>query len=341
MARWWMLLALWWLLTAGGVPAWAARDSTDVVLGGPDTEFYGPLPSPSQDPLAILVLQPLAEAAALLPAGVRNLTVSLAATSDRRLEDAQGVHEKYQYGLTTLQLNYRQRLRRGELGVQLPVYLRGDDYLAPFIDDYHELFGFRSRQTPDFPHGGYAYDIATPAGTVYAGDSRGTALGELSLSYKQPVWQTPDGRRVLSARASVKAPTGRPSLATSSGSWDEGLGLLYQQRLGQRLQLYGNYDFILTGDPAWPHAQRQNVVQFVACAEYKLRPGLSATAQFQQATNPLTLGNSQSDQDEGELAAGFRGRVRDGRTWSAWLREDIHGNTGPDVTFAGALGWEW
>jgi hypothetical protein len=342
MLRWCALLLLG-LAHCGAAlaPAWAEDGCACDATAAAVPQFYGPLPSASQDPLALLVLQPPPAQAAVLPDGVARFSLGLAATSDRRLEDTQGVREHYHYGLTTLQLGYRARLGRGELGVELPLYYRGLGYLEPFIDGYHDVFGFKTRQTPDFPRSGYAFDIAAPGGTVYAGDSRGAGLGELALSYQQELARSAEGRRVLGARVAVKAPTGSPARATGSGSWDAGLGLLYQQRLSRRLQVYANYDFILTGAPAWPLAPRQNVQQYLAAAEYKLNRNLSATAQFQQATNPLTLGNSQSDQDAGELAAGLQGRLAGGRTWSVWLREDIHGNTGPDATFAAAVGWEF
>ena len=85
----------------------------------------------------------------------------------------------------------------------------------------------------------------------------------------------------------------------------------------------------------------QDVQQYLAAVEYKLAPEVSAIAQFQAATNPLTLGNSETDEDCGELAAGLQGRLGAGQTWGVWLRKDILGDTGPDATFAASVAWEF
>lgn len=308
--------------------------------GASDVAFFGPLPSQSQDPLGLLALQAMPEAAKVLAdADSGQLTLAAQLTSDRRLENAQGVREHYHYELATLTADYRRRLGAGELGATLPVYHRGSDSLAPLIDGFHELLGFRDRRTPDFPEGGYVYSIATAGGTVYDGNSSGVAVGDLSLRYKHPLRRT--GSSALSARVMVKAPTGRPAQAAGSGSWDAGAGLLWQRRLGRRWQAYANCDYVLTGPAGWDNAQRQNSVQLMGAVEYALARNVTATAQFQAATNPLTLDNSETDEDCGELAVGLQGRLAGGERWGAWLREDILGDTGPDVSFGASLGWEF
>lgn len=304
-------------------------------------EFFGPLPSVSQDPLGLLVLQPPPETAAVLADGVSSLTLTTQLTSDRRLEAAQGVREHYHYELASVSAQGRWHLGAGELGVALPIYYRSAEGLKPVIDGFHKLFGFRDRRTPDFPEGGYAYNIATPDGTVYAGSSSGAALGDLSLRYKHPLWQTQDGETTLSGRVALKLPTGQAAQAAGSGAWDTGAGLLWQQRLGRRWQAYANYDYIMTGASGWPNVERQDVVQYMAAFEYALARNLTTTAQFQAASNPLTLGNSETDEDCGELAIGLQGRMASGERWGAWLREDILGDTGPDVSFGASLGWEF
>jgi len=112
-------------------------------------------------------------------------------------------------------------------------------------------------------------------------------IGDLAFRIKGKVWEEGKTLPALSARASVKLPSGNDDRAFGSGEIDWGLGLLLQKNIGP-ISAYFNADVTFPGD-AYENAvgSLEKFYTFMFGTEYRFTPRFSALAQINWVSRPF------------------------------------------------------
>lgn len=303
-------------------------------------EFFGPLAVINQHPPSILFLAPIPEPAAVCAPGQRFLRLKLDWTNLIIRELDSGIIADYDFEMLRAEANYSTHLGRGELNAQLPVIYRGHGMLDGIIADWHSAFSLLNGLRDNYPDGMYRYIIATREGLVFNDDGDSFGLGDLSVSYKHPLWNRGDGSNAAALRVAAKLPTGDPSEAMGSGNWDIQIGGLYQRQLSRKLRGYANVDWVFTGAPDWDNISHQDILATLWAVEYAWKQRTTIVLEYRTQRNPLRLGSFEADKDSQDLVLGFNHRVNGGLVWSGGFAEDINPETSPDLLLFSYLAWE-
>ncbi len=303
-------------------------------------EFYGPLSAINTHPPNLLFLAPPPEAAAVLKPGRQTALVKLDYTNVIILERDHYTWVEYDYEGARVAAEYHRGLAHGELSVQLPFYYRDRGWLDPVMATWHSIFGLPNGLRDRYADNRYRYTIRMRNGLVYGDGPGARGVGDLSVGYKQALWDRGNGRDAAALRAMVKAPTGDPQHAMGSGNWDFSLGALYQRQLRAHLRAYANVDYIWTGAPEWDIAANDLLISNWAL-EYSVSPRTTVLAQYRINTNPLRTGSKEADKNAQELTFGFNHRIQPNMVWSGGFVEDINPETAPDFVISTDLKWEF
>jgi len=304
-------------------------------------EFYGPLVITNHHPTTEMFLTPVPQPATVLGPGEASLTLRADWVNDIIRELDSGVIFDLDFECIYLTTEYRRGLMGGELSARLPVSARTHGVLDSMIADWHKAFGLRNGHRDDLPDYMYHYTIVTREGVVFNDEGDTYGIGDLTLSYKHPLFNRDEGNEAAALRVGLKAPLGDPNKAMGSGNWDYQLGALYQRQLSRRLRGYANLDWVVIGAPDWENIGYQDIVVGVLGLEYAYRPGTTLVAQYRKHRNPLRSGNEEADKDAQELALGFNHRLGPNLVWSGGFNEDINPDTAPDFVMTTSFRWSF
>jgi hypothetical protein len=152
-----------------------------------------------------------------------------------------------------------------------------------------------------------------------------------------------DLRPALSARASVKLPTGSKSKAFGSGELDWGVGLLLEKDI-KKLALYLNADVTVPGEAYEDDGiDLQEFYTLLLGLEYRFTPQCSLLAQTYHMTRPFSeTGVDPLDRRIHELLVGVSYRTKGNVTVQGGFMEDIldSADAGADVTIFFNIGME-
>ncbi len=251
-------------------------------------EKSGPMPIVNQSPIQLLFLQAVPDRAETLPKG-RGF-IRLNSTLTNTLVSKESPH--YQANLdmeafrTSLEVGYGLSPRL-EVAFSLPVSHHYSGILDGFIEEAEGVFGDKRRLREAEQDNTFTYAVTKDGQTVISGTENTTGLGDAVLRAKAKVFDQGDLRPTLSARASVKLPTGRKSRAFGSGELDWGLGLLLEKDV-KRFALYLNADVTFPGEPfADVGLSLREFYTLLFGVEYSFSPRLSAVSQVCFISRPF------------------------------------------------------
>jgi hypothetical protein len=296
----------------------------------------GPIPITNQAPIQLLFLQPLPDRAEVLPKG-KGL-VRLNTTLTNTLVSTQSTH----YDVTVDMEALRTCLEVGygiaswlELGYSVSVSYHWAGILDGFIYDVENFFGSVRGIREVEERYQFAYHVKKDGKTVISGTENSIGVGDIPIRLKAKVCDQGDILPAVSARASVKLPTGKKSKAFGSGEFDWGLGVLLEKDVN-KLSFYLNGDVTFPGEAYEDDGiSLQEFYTLLVGLEYRFTPQFSLLAQTYHITRPFSqTGVAPLDRRIHEVLVGFSYRTKASLTVQGGLMEDILDSldAGADVT---------
>jgi hypothetical protein len=301
----------------------------------------GPIPIVNQAPIQLLFLQPIPDRAETYPEGRYSLSLNTAITNTLLWGKSEN-HIGYmdmEMIRTCLDVKYG-ILSGAEIAMSVPFVYSSGGFMDRAILEFEELVSnVRDLRKKEDQYGradSYTYSVKKNDKAFIEGRENSAGLGDLGLSVKGKIWDEGDRVPYLSARFSVKFPTGDEDKAFGSGEVDYGLGLLLQKTIN-RVTGYLNADVIFPG-----HAFEQaNVSLRTFCevmlgVEYNFSERFSGLTQLYYITRPFEdTGLEMLDRRMWNLLLGVSYLTRIGICLQGGFVEDFFtsSNTGADITF--------
>lgn len=221
---------------------------------------------------------------------------------------------------------------RLELGVRATVERTGGGFLDGTVTGLHRFLGAGDRNRPEYPRHAYGQWLRDADGTVLVDipQRASPALEDLRVFAKWGAYASPDGRRAVSLKGSIRVPTADNTVGRERA--DAALTVMGQ--VGWR----GWYLHGLVGgttvrrSPELDSVLRGSHWTFMAGAERPLHPGLSLLVQATGSTQILRdLGDHDVDGAPTNVVFGVVGR-RGAWRWEVAMQEDAPAR-GPSTDF--------
>ena len=228
-----------------------------------------------------------------------------------------------------------------ELGVEVPYVTHYGGFLDPFIDDFHELFGFPDGNRDTASRGELDFFVRLDGESVAMFTQSRHGLGDVRLQLGRQLWTRAATAGAL--RFQLKAPTGDLQQLTGSGGWDGAAWLELEQRAALGLEplavTFGAGAAVL-GDSDVPGNRQRSWAPFGHFGlSLRLTPAVLFHGQL-DAQGELWEGvDHAGDAVQGTLG----GRVRLGpRSWlDLGVVEDLRSKSSSDVVFQFSLTSRW
>lgn len=277
-----------------------------------DYHTYGPLPVRTQNPLTLLFVSQTLERASTLPKGHFSTSVettfsniferSLPLTGTTVDMDMELVRTafRFSYGITN----------HLEAGLELPFLSSSGGFLDSFVQGFHNTFGFPNGGRGLVKNGRFSYRVTRDGTTLYQVNPSTFQPSDLVLTQKLSILDETKGVPAITARTSLKLPTGSTSDGTGSGRPDFGFSLLAEKSY-KRLHSYSQIGFlILGGDEQLSPIIRKGASLFSQAFEFNLFEHLSFVGQVDFVSSifkhSAIAGLSEAAVD---LTFGFTGRI--------------------------------
>lgn len=290
--------------------------------------FDGPLQVRNQFPLFLIVNAPSFEQAAMensLSAGFSYSSIYLVRESSR-----------WSVGLDMEIAEFNLRLRKTlgdfiELGIDLPFMSFSSGFMDGFLNAYHDLFGFPDYGRSQRPDNAFLYDAKKDGRVVLRGQNGRTGLGDTKLSVKKPVLI---GDPAMSVKGDIEFPTGDAEEGFGNGTFDAGLTLLIDKKVGERVKTYFNLGVVFPGDlKGYARVDLEAYLHAGAALEVMVAHPISLIGQVFLQGSPLPKTDiGQIDRTAVLLSLGGRYRSGNNRFEFA-LTEDPNTAGAPDITF--------
>jgi hypothetical protein len=253
----------------------------------------GPISIVNQTPIQLLFLQPIPDRAETYPKNRYSisLTTAMSNTLLWQKTDHYFGYDDMEMIRTTLELKYG-LLSRVEIDMSLPFVYGYGGILDHGIHEFEKLWFRSTRDIRDKEDrtgriNNYTFFVQKDGKTFIQGEERGSGLGDIPLTVKGKILDESDMIPCLSARVSVKIPTGDDKRALGSGKVDYGLGLLLQKT-------YKNFTTYLNADVTFPgqafNDEDISLIPFYEImlgGEYKFTQRLSGLLQLSYITRPF------------------------------------------------------
>jgi hypothetical protein len=313
-------------------PAVSARDENVQT----DTSWRQPLASRNQVPLALLFIYLTPDNARVVPRGTTVFDLDF--DYSNIILEQQNDAEVLRFDLEYLRTLYS--LRRGfaggiELRLSIPIYFYYGGFLDPFVNSFHESFGFPNVLRAQTPYGLVDLQYRAAGRPLIRIDDTVAGLGDVSLVAKKVLLSR--DRYGLALRGSLKFPTGDPESLGGSGATDYGIGLAFD-RIGDRLGVYGNANYHFLG--ATEYFPTKDFFSFMAGVDYRFKPRLAALLQADYVRPQLEGSLPLLQKASKQLALGLRFRQTERVVFEWRLVEDLS-TFSPDFTFAFQMGIRW
>jgi hypothetical protein len=132
--------------------------------------------------------------------------------------------------------------RKMDLGFDIPFLVAGGGFLDNLIENYHSTFGFPNGGREYAPQNRLLYRYQKNGVTVLNMEKSGQGFGDMVINGGRQIYQSQQGDRKMTFRASLKFPTGDTDTLRGSGSTDLALwmtGSLSHPSSWGRLTVYG------------------------------------------------------------------------------------------------------
>lgn len=297
-----------------------------VVLDTQARAFDGPLEVRNQFPLFLIADAPYFDSAALS----RDVTMRMSYSSVFMTRDSSEWTVNLDMEMAELSLTVRTMLgSRVAIGADVPLLIFTDGFLDGFLNSYHDTFGFSDYGRPSRPDNEFLYEVSRSGKTVIRGDI-GPGLGDIRL-FAQGLLR--EANPTVSVRVDVELPTGNAKKGFGNGSLDGGVALLVDQRLSERISLYGMGGAVLAGDlKAYERIGMEDYFYGAAALQYKLTENLRAVGQLFVQSSPFPETNiGEVDDTAFLLSLGLtylKGKTR----FAFAFTEDLSHSGAPDFT---------
>lgn len=250
--------------------------------------FLGPAPTRNFQPIQLIFLNLPFERAE--PLAHRSVTLQISSAEINEIATTQGPIEsvlKFETNRTVLSPRYG--VAPGwEVGVDVSFISRFGGFMDPLIDAVESATGTSNPERDLYPHNTFGDFFVRRNGTpVFTGRAQSLEIGDVSLLAKRAL-PIGDGWPLLALRGAVKFPTGREGGVFGSGKTDVGFGLAADQRVWERLMVYGNLNLVFPGGPITPARLTLNPIftESVA-AEMSLTKRVAALVYEAAYTSPM------------------------------------------------------
>ena len=256
-------------------------------------KISGPIPVVNQTPIQLLFLQPIPDRAETYPKNRYsvNLTTAMSNTLLWYMSDHYYGFIDMEMIRTSLELRYG--IFSGvEIDMSVPFVYGYGGIMDHDIHEFEKLWFENTRDLRDKEDRGgwknhYTFSVMKDGKAFIQGEERGSGLGDLALTVKGKILDEGDIVPCLSARLSIKIPTGDDERALGSGKVDYGVGLLLQKTV-KSFTTYLNADVTIPGQ-----AYKQEDISLrpfcniMLGEEYKLTERLSGLMQLSYITRPF------------------------------------------------------
>ncbi len=304
---------------------------------------FGPLHFEAGGPLQRISYTPMTEIADPVPAGRLQAGLWMA-YSNIFDADSTTTHDLYldlERLLTVVGIRYG--VADGfEVGARVTTATTGGGFLDGFLTAYHHLLHVGNADRQLYPENEYAQWLVGPRGDILLDIPRRTfGLEDMRLFAKWRVWETADGRRLVSLRGVARLP--------SSANRDEGerddVALM---ALGRMSWTRWHLHWMLGATTTRNEGEVAPLVRHAGffgnlAVERALKPTLSGVVQYALATSPLhNLGDHHIDGPSGNLVFGVTGSAGRSWLWDVSFQEDIPaGSPAADFTLGIHLSRRW
>ncbi len=166
-----------------------------------------------------------------------------------------------------------------EVGLELPFLSFSGGFLDSFVQGFHNTFGFPNGGRNLVSNGRFSYRVTRDGATLYQVRSSPFQPSDLVLTQKLSILDETIGVPAMTARTSIKLPTGSTSDGTGSGRPDFGFSLLAEKSY-KRLHSYSQIGFlVLGGDEKLSPILRKGASLFSQAFEFNLLEHLSFVGQ--------------------------------------------------------------
>jgi len=300
----------------------------------------GPIPMVNQTPIQLLFLQPTPERAEPLPEHRYSLNLITAITNTLQWGKSGNYYGSMDMEMIRTSMELRYGISSGfEAGMTIPYVYGYSGFMDHSILEFEEWFNasrnLREKEGRHKRANSYTYFVKKNDKAFIEGKEGSSGFGDLVLRVKGKIWDEEGSVPCLSARFSVKIPTGDEDRAFGSGEVDYGLGMLLQKTI-KRMTAYLNADVIFPGQ-AFEQAgvSLRTFYEIMLGAEYKLSEHFSGLAQLYFITRPFEdTGLEMLDKRIFNLLLGVSYLTKTGVYMQGGFVEDFAPpNTGADITF--------
>ena len=172
---------------------------------------------------------------------------------------------------------------RWEVGIDLPFTRHEPGHLDPFIEGFHEIFGFSQANRENRARNRLDYSYSSVENKLRL-DKAENDLGDVRLNLGYTVYQ--NNNRVWSLRGGLKLPTGNPKKFTGSDAIDVFAGLYFSDEVFfgvESLSFHCNIGAIALGNGEFIRSETKNLAAFGSSTlAWKLSPRFSLGVLFPQ-----------------------------------------------------------
>ena len=301
----------------------------------------GPIPVVNQSPIQLLFLQPPPDRAEIYPQNKFSVNLINSITNTLLWSQSNQYLGYIDMEMIRSSLEVKYGLcNRFEFGMSLPFMYGDGGFLDHGILEFEKLFNaerdLRDKEDKAGISYKYNYFVKKNDKVFIQGKEGSSGLGDVSLRVKGKILDEGEFMPYLSARASIKIPTGDEDRAFGSGEVDYSLGLLLQKTV-KNFTTYLNADVIFPGD-AYDDVDVSLTpfYDIILGTEYKLSEGLSGLVQLSYVSRPFE--HTDLDLLEHEIIdvlLGLSYVTKTGISIQGGFIEDFFGSSdaGADVTF--------
>lgn len=212
----------------------------------------GPIPIVDQSPIQLLFLQPIPDRAETYPKSRYSLSLTTSITNTLLWNKSDNYYGYIDMEMIRTSIELRYGIFSGiEIGMSLPFIYGSGGFLDHGILEFEELVSssrdLREKEDSYGRANKFTYIVKKNNTVFIEGKEGSSGLGDLALRVKGKILDEGDIVPCLSARFSVKIPTGDDDRAFGSGAVDYGFGLLLQKTFN-RFTTYLNADVIFPGE---------------------------------------------------------------------------------------------
>ncbi|UCE34100.1 MAG: DUF3187 family protein [Deltaproteobacteria bacterium] len=301
----------------------------------------GPIPIVNQTPSQLLFLQPVPDRAEPHPENRYSLSLTTAITNTLQWGKSDNYYACVDMEMIRTSLEVKYGIFSGaDIGMSIPFVHCYAGVMDHSILEFEEWFNatrdLREKQEQYGTANTYTYFVKKNGKTFIECKEPSSGLGDLALTVKGKIWDEGDRAPCLSARFSVKIPTGDEDKAFGSGEVDYGIGLLLQKTVN-RATAYLNADVIFPGQAfEQVDVSLRTFCEIMLGAEYKLSERFSGLMQLYYITRPFEdTGLEMLDKRIFNLLLGVSYLTKTGLYLQGGLVEDFYdsSNAGADITF--------